>query len=72
VDDRAAAERERAVAADHQVQAQPSRCQQEIGRSVGTGRHEEQRLRPGRNDESHRFSGEKNGSAPASWCRSAR
>ena len=41
-DDRAAAERQRAVAADDQVQAHPGRRQQEVGRAVGAGGHQQQ------------------------------
>jgi hypothetical protein len=66
-DERAAtADRQRAVAADHHIQAHPGRGQQEVGRAVGTGGHQQQYSAPrrrrvrsgGRVRAGHRFSGE--------------
>jgi hypothetical protein len=73
-DNRAAAQRQRAVAADDQVQAHPAGGQQEVSRAVGAGGHQQQhpwarRRWPARNRDhlaGHRFSAEKNGSVPAS------
>ena len=46
-DDGAAAERQRAVAADDEVQAHPFGRQEEVGRPVGARGHQQQHARPG-------------------------
>ena len=63
---RQAAQRQRAVAADHQVTAQPRRGGEEVRRPVGAGGHQQQHPRTaGLHGRFYRFSGEKNGWVPA-------
>jgi len=73
--DRAAAQRQGAVAGDDEIQAHPAGRQQEVGRPVGAGGHQQQHARSPRAGGAwargylavgHRFSAEKNGSVPAS------